>query len=93
MKLKFIEEDHRIHASDESGKLLAEITFPLVSSDVVNIDRTFVDESLRGQGVADQLMRLVVEHMQQRRLKAVLTCSYAKRWFSSHPECIELLHD
>lgn len=40
------------------NNLLAEVTFPTVDQNTVNINHTFVDDSLRGQGVAGQLMEL-----------------------------------
>lgn len=46
-----IEKD-RVFMQDETGKTIAEITFPETSDGVYTIDHTFVDESLRGQGVA-----------------------------------------
>lgn len=49
--MEFQHERERIFALDEQGKLVAEVTFP-VSEGVADIDHTFVDQSLRGQGVA-----------------------------------------
>ena len=44
----------RIFVQGEDGKLLAEITFPTGEDGVADINHTFVDESLRGRGVAGQ---------------------------------------
>ena len=55
--MEFQKEPGRIFALGEDGKLLAEITFPTGEDGVADIDHTFVDESLRGQGVASQLVR------------------------------------
>ena len=49
--MKFQYEAERIYAEDEAGRLLAEVTLP-VKDGVANITHTFVDDSLRGQGVA-----------------------------------------
>ena len=49
--MEFQYEKERIFACDEAGKVIAEITFP-VSQGVADINHTFVDGSLRGQGVA-----------------------------------------
>lgn len=88
--MEFQHEKGRVFALDPSGKLVAEITFP-VSNGVANIDHTFVDGSLRGQGVAGQLVRAAAEQIRADGLKAQLTCSYAVRWFSEHPEQSDLL--
>lgn len=82
--MPFIEEAHRIFYEDENGNLLAEITFPLFSENVVNIDHTYVNEALRGQGVANQLMERTVSKLRKENWKAVPTCSYAKRWFEKN---------
>ena len=50
--MEFTKETNRIFAKDVAGKLIAEITFPNRSATTVDINHTFVDDSLRGQGVA-----------------------------------------
>lgn len=60
--MEFIKGDHRFYQEDDDGKLLAEITWKPISDKVVEVDHTYVDESLRGQGLAEELVdRLVVE--------------------------------
>lgn len=88
MKLNF--EKERIYALDSDQKMIAEVTFP-ISNGVATIDHTFVHSSLRGQGVAEQLMEATISHLQSSNLKAKLTCSYAVLWFSKHPEFSELI--
>ena len=44
------------------------------------------DPSLRGQNLADKLMNAVAEQLCAEDKKAVLTCSYAVKWFDKHPE-------
>jgi len=85
------QENGRIWAENEEGRLVAEITFPQVRQGVVNIDHTFVDPSLRGQGAAGKLAQAAADQIRARELKAVLTCSYAKKWFGEHPEQSDLL--
>lgn len=72
-------------------KMLAEVTFPDIDENTVDVNHTFVDESLQGQGIAGQLMLALAEHLRCEKKKAVLTCSYAQHWFSKHPEYKELL--
>jgi hypothetical protein len=83
--MNFIYEPERIYAQDPSGKLLAELTFP-INNGVATMNHTFVDRSLRGQGVAGALMEAGVQHLRDKGLKARPTCSYAVTWFSEHPE-------
>ena len=50
------------------------------------IDHTFVDASLRGQGVADRLVRAALEQIQANGGTAAATCSYAAAWLDKHPQ-------
>ena len=87
--MEFQREDGRIYAMD-GDKLIAEVTFP-TRDGVADIDHTFVDDSLRGQGVAGQLVRAAVDQIRAGGGKARATCSYAKAWFEQHPEEADLL--
>ena len=91
MALTFKHESNRIYAEDDAGELLAEITFPLASDTTVNITGTFVAPSRRGQGIGDTLLRAAIADIQSRSLKIILTCPYAKSWFSAHPDFAHLL--
>ncbi len=91
MKLNYQYEQDRIFAQDDSGKLLAEIRFPSIEDGVVNFSSTFVDPSLCGQGVGEQLVQAAIAKIKERGMKAVMTCSYVKAWFSKHPEEGDLL--
>ncbi len=84
MELKH--EANRIYVEDGTGKLIAEITFPAVSDARVNFDHTFVDPSLRGQGMANTLMQAAVADIQAKNLKATATCPFASQWLEEHPE-------
>lgn len=89
--MDFICQPNRIYATDASEKLLAEVTFPARGGKVVEITHTFVDESLRGQGVAGKLMEALVQKLREESKTAVPVCSYAVQWFSSHPEAADRL--
>ena len=91
--MQFQETDGRIWAEDQAGKLVAEITFPETRPGVADVDHTFVDASLRGQGAAGRLVEAAVAQLRRRDMKAVHTCSYAQRWFQDHPEQGDLLAD
>ena len=83
-------ETGRISARDESGKLLAEVTFP-DRDGAAEIDHTFVDPSLEGRGVAGQLLQAAADALRAECRKVRPTCSYAVRWFEKHPEQRDLL--
>lgn len=83
--MEFITEKERVYSCDENGRIIAEITFPSADG-VATIDHTYVDGSLRGQGVAGQLMQLAVDKIKADGNKLAATCSYAIAWLQRHPE-------
>lgn len=84
--MKFHSTPARIYSIDETGKLVAEVTFPMISQNVYCINHTFVDDSLRGQGVAAQLVRAAVDQIHAQGGSVTATCSYAAGWLEKHPE-------
>lgn len=52
MQKSYQKNEHEIYLENEAGERIAEILFPEVEPKVYCIQRTFVDDSLRGQGVA-----------------------------------------
>ena len=82
--MEFQTESNRIFKEDENGKIIAEITFPETEKGVFCIDHTFVDYSLRGQGVAGQLVQLAVDRIKEQGGKVTATCSYAQHWLEKH---------
>jgi len=78
--------ENRIFAEAPDGTLLVELLFPSQGPDTVCFTRTFVDDSLRGQGVAGQLMEAAARTLTAQGKKATATCSYAVKWLEKHPE-------
>lgn len=89
--MNFIYEKNRIYVLNDEQKLIVNATFPFIKEGVVNVNHTFVDPSLRGQGIASTLMFHVYEHLKKQQLKAVATCPYAVVWFKKHPECNDII--
>ena len=50
--MDFCIQDNEIYYVDKSGEKAAEVTFPSIDADTVEINHTFVSPSLRGTGVA-----------------------------------------
>ncbi|MFV0481457.1 MAG: GNAT family N-acetyltransferase [Campylobacteraceae bacterium] len=89
--MNFIYEKDRIYAKDENEEVVAEITFPLIDENTVNINHTFVSPKLRGGGVASKLMLECCEVLKKEGKKAVATCSYADIWFKRNSEYTYIL--
>lgn len=65
----------------ENDVEVGEVTFP-ERDGVFVINHTYVDDRLRGQGIASELVRRAVEEIERRggRLEAI--CSYARLWLA-----------
>ncbi|MDR2610846.1 MAG: N-acetyltransferase [Clostridiales Family XIII bacterium] len=89
--MEFKKDSNWIYGTDESGNIIAEVTFPNTEDGAVVINHTFVDPSLRGQGVAAQLIEAAYDTIKAGGKKAYATCPYAIKWFDEHPEKRDIL--
>ncbi|AEB06200.1 putative acetyltransferase [Coriobacterium glomerans PW2] len=88
---RFVVDRNAVRYVDANGTSCAEVTFPDVGDNTVEIDHTFVDDSLRGRGIAGQLLERCVRSLEETGRKAIPTCFYAMHWFEKHPERGDLL--
>lgn len=79
--MKFTKGENRFYREDEGGNVIAEVKYQPVDEDTIDLTSTFVDESLRGQGIAEQLVNQVVEEAEKENKKIIPTCSYAESLF------------
>jgi predicted GNAT family acetyltransferase len=84
--MNYIYEENRIYAKNEDNLLLAEVTFPARDETRVNVDHVYVDQSLRGQGIASKLMFLAYEYIKSKNLLIVAKCPYAISWFKKNED-------
>lgn len=73
--------NNKIYLTDDNGKEVAVITYFYQEEDVIAVDYTFVDESLRGQGIARELVEEVVSFARKNNLKIVPLCPYVVKVF------------
>ena len=78
--MEYIVEKHRIYVVDD-GEEVGEVTFP-ERDGVYVINHTYVDDRLRGQGIAAELVRRAVEEIENRGGRVEATCSYALLWLA-----------
>ena len=79
-------ENGRIYSTDEKGELMCETTFVRKENGDLNIDHTYVNPILRGQGMAGKMMEVVAEYLREKGLKTSATCSYANSWLKKNEE-------
>jgi predicted GNAT family acetyltransferase len=89
--MEYIVTKNMVYLINEDKKRIAYVTYPFMKEGVVDIQHTFVDESLRGQGIAGKLMEKAVDELRKDGRKAHLTCPYAKSYFEKHPEAQDVL--
>lgn len=71
-------------AAIANGEEVGEVTFPESEKGVYVINHTYVDDRLRGQGIASELVRRAVEELEHRGGRVEATCSYALLWLARH---------
>lgn len=84
--MEFTKGKNRFYKEDADGKLIAEITYEPIDEDTVEANHTFVDESLRGRGVAEQLVERLVAEMEEEDKKIKPTCEYVVALFKRKKE-------
>lgn len=83
--MEYITEKNRIYLVKD-GKEVAEVTFP-ERDGIYVINHTYVDDQLRGQGIAAELVRRAVEEIEHRGGQYKATCSYAQLWLARNRGC------
>ena len=76
--MNFDRGDSCFYKKDENENLICEITYFVEDSSMIVIDRTFVDDDYRGQGIAAQLVERVVEMAREENKKIIPHCPFAK---------------
>lgn len=85
--MEFKKERNRIFLEDATNKtILAEITFSEIEEGLVDINHTYVSDTLQGKGVASLLVQAVVDELKAQHKSCITSCVYAKAWFKRHPE-------
>lgn len=92
--MEFQREEHGRKGAiflDQDGEWVAELTYLKESPEVIVIDHTEVDESLRGQDVGKKLVAEAVKYARGEGLKIRATCPYAKRVLETEPEYADII--
>lgn len=82
--MDFKYEKGRIYLENTEGIVIAEIEYEEIDNGVYNIYHTYVDDSLRGKGIASQLVKEAVKTIESLGGKVEATCSYAKHWLEKN---------
>lgn len=90
--MDFKYDKDRIYLENENGKIIAEADIRKISDTEVDVVHVYVDPSLRGHGLAGDVMEKVTDHLRKNNLKAHASCSYANMWFMRNKEkCSDII--
>lgn len=78
-------QDEFAYRLEEDGQVKAEITWTELAN-VMVIEHTFVDESMRNQGMAKKLLDKAAEYAREKQFKMEPVCSYAVTAFERYKD-------
>ncbi len=84
--MEFIHEEKAFRHYNAVREMDAEITYVSKGEGVIEANHTFVDPSLRGQGVARQLVNRLADFARDEHLKIHPTCPYVVALFEKSTE-------
>lgn len=79
-------------ALNEQGQRIAEISYVWSDAHKITANHTWVDDSLRGQGVARQLLDVLVAFARDKQLKIVPSCSYVDVMFKRDKSLADVVY-
>jgi len=72
-------------------KVLAQMTYSIASPELIIIDHTEVDPSLKGKGMGKQLLMAIVEKARTEKFKILPLCPFAKSVFEKDKTITDVL--
>lgn len=77
---------------NDDNQTLASIGFKMINDNKTYvIERTWVDEKARGQGLAKKITVEFLQNVRQENKTVLPLCSYTQKYFAKHPEVENLL--
>lgn len=75
---------------NDQGQRIAEISYIWRDEKTIDANHTWVDDSLRGQGTARQLLDVLVNFAREQDLKIIPTCSYVDVMFRREESFVDV---
>ena len=76
---------------ENEGKRLAEMTYSVASPQLVIIDHTEVDDSLRGSGIGKKLLGEIIAKARKEDFRIIPLCPFAKSVFEKDESIRDVL--
>jgi predicted GNAT family acetyltransferase len=83
---------NKFYIGETEDNVKAEVTFINSGEGVITVDHTFVSEELRGQNIAQLLIKTVIDFAREENLKIIPECSYAAKQFDKNPDYQDVLY-
>ncbi len=90
--MEILKGNNKFYIGETEENIIAEITYKYHSEDVIIIDHTYVDPSLRGQNIAGRLLASIVKMAREENLKVIPVCSYAVVKLTRNNQYEDILH-
>lgn len=81
----------RFELVDARGAVLGKMTFSRATEDLVIVDHTEVDDSLRGKGAGRILFDAMVRWARETHTRVTATCPFTKSMFDRDPSSRDVL--
>ncbi|MFB9862853.1 GNAT family N-acetyltransferase [Rufibacter immobilis] len=85
------EEDLRFYIA--LGEEDAELTYSRTEQEELDLDYTYVPQSHRNQGLADQLVKTALDYVKEHQLKFVASCPVVEAYVKRHLEYAPFMAD
>ena len=56
------------------------ILFSNISDNEISIDKVYVKENKRGEGIASKMLEYAYEYFKNKNIKIIYKCSYSRKW-------------
>ncbi|MFT5821455.1 MAG: putative GNAT family acetyltransferase [Crocinitomix sp.] len=76
---------------EDNDKVLAEMTYSIASPNLIIIDHTEVDSSLKGKGIGKKLLMELVDKARKENIKIIPLCPFAKSVFDKDANLRDVL--
>ena len=76
---------------EDEGDVVAQIVYAKSSNNIIIIEHTEVDRSLRGNNLGYELVHKTVDHARMHGLKVSPVCPFAKAVFDKKPDFQDVL--
>ncbi|MBC7920282.1 MAG: N-acetyltransferase [Ferruginibacter sp.] len=83
--------DQAFGAKVDGQEIDAELAYSLPAPRVMDFTHTYVSEELRGQGIAEEMIRYGLDYARENGYQVVATCPMVAHYLSRHPDYQSLL--